>query len=802
MNFSLAGRILGNSIDLSLYRLKAGNTGGISSYRGTDMPNNQKRYILNTYTRCIGSIAIAIAGIVAMVQRGFFFAEDLYLFAAVWFILWPILVLMMLLSDEAEAISFNLRGILKISANRAAIIMLSCPFLMVVLYALSWMRGSVSPQGTLNEILRWSLYGTFAVLAFLSTRSKGSAWLIHAAWHAMGMVISLSALLSVNEGLNLPYFIAYNTNPSISVTGARLGGFLQYPNTFGAVMAVFLLERLFAVSEYYAKNTGGQGVKRRAVEESGADRRDIESSGVGRRDAGSSGVGRRDAGSSGVGWRDAGSSGAERRDAGKGAALLRMLPLFPYAAALLLSESRGAWLAAACACAAALLWKRRLLAPLLAAGAAPVTGAALLYRQLAAARLAVELLPGLLALAGLWAGALLAGLWLCRRQRSLAGARHAAVLGLAALGWTAGAVAVLLHVQARITQPSSTVSARALFYRDAWRLATDAPWLGRGGETWRNVYLAAQSHPYVGSQVHSGYLDILLNLGIVGLVVALVMLIAMCRWMAVSSPRLLPPFLVIAMHGAVDFDWCFGLIWILLFWLAALAVTDAWETLPTQVIESHIIHSEKGPLSIRASSKIVVASVVCCASLVLCLISWRAQSADLLYRKAMSLFDSTERVSLLQQSVSLNPLSPRSVAVLSKELPHDLSKELLLHSLMDSPENPDLNWNMTEVMMHEDKVGDALYWARRSLRLDVYNFKKRTKAIQTMLLLGERRLAAGDKVGALHSASSGLELLREYKLLAGGAACMEYNDRSFHLTEQAINLGQRLKYLMLRVSTG
>ena len=66
-----------------------------------------------------------------------------------------------------------------------------------------------------------------------------------------------------------------------------------------------------------------------------------------------------------------------------------------------------------------------------------------------------------------------------------------------------------------------------------------------------------------------------------------------------------------------------------------------------------------------------------------------------------------------------------------------------------------------------------------------------------MLLLGERRLAAGDKKGALLSASSGLELLREYKLLAGGAGSKEYNDRSFHLTDQAINLGQQLESLMM-----
>ncbi|KGE20951.1 O-antigen ligase family protein [Paenibacillus wynnii] len=760
------------------------------------MLNNKFKGYLNTLVMYISAAAVIVAGGTAILRHGFFFAEDIYAFAGGWFILGALLILVRLVASISKESAVSLMGTVNWWRNRSAIAILSAPFLIAVLYALSWLREPVSFQGTMNELLRWSLYGTFAVLAFISTKSKGSTWIITVAWHIVGMALSLSALAVVCGGLSSPYFIAYSDNPGVSATGARLAGLLQYPNTFGAVMAVFLLERLFAVSEYNAGRTG------------------VELSGTGSRGAGWNGTGNR-----GAGWSGAKSTGAARSNAGNsgadrsgiastgagnpgtkraGAAMLHLLPLFPYTAALLLSESRGAWLAAACAGAAVLPLKRRLLVPLLAAGAAPVAAAALLYRQLAAARLAVEPLPGLLALAGLWAGALLAGLWICRRQRSVAGGVRAAVLGLAALCWTAGAAAVLQQVQARITEPSSTVSARALLYRDAWRLAAEAPWLGRGGETWRSMYLAAQSHPYVGSQIHSGYLDILLNLGIAGLVVVIVMLFAMCWLVAVSLPRLLPPFLVIVLHGAVDFDWSYGLIWILLFWLLALAVANARETQPTLAgIQPDIIAKRRGRFSTRTSSKLIFALVICCSSLVLCIISWRAQSAAELYREAVILSNPVERIMLLQQSLHRNPLSPRAAAILSEDLSQAQSKKVLVDSLMYSPDNPALNWNMAELMMHEDRVGGALYWVRRSLRLDVYNFKKRTNAIHAMLLLGERRLAAGDKEGARLSASSGLELLREYKLLTGGAGSKEYNDRSFHLTDQAINLGQQLDSLMM-----
>ncbi|WP_340005062.1 O-antigen ligase family protein [Paenibacillus sp. FSL K6-0276] len=441
---------------------------------------------------------------------------------------------------------------------------------------------------------------SFAFLVCFCALNRVGRQLIIAAWSILGMFLSMSALLAVCGVVELPFAIAYSNSPEVSITGARLAGVMEYPNAFGAVMAVFLLERLFAVAAYDVKpqksvkmwGAGGCGIGREC------EKTEIEYAGLER---GSEKTGSRcvkvergsdktraacikvERGSEKIGSRCVdvrvnrgnGCEGVERREAGStAAALLRLLPLFPYAAALLLSESRGAWLTAACACAAVLLWKRQLIAPLLAAGAAPVVAAALFYRQLARAELAVEPLPGLLLLAGLWAGALLAGLWLCRRQRSAAGSARAAMLALAVAGWTAAGTAVLLHVRERITGPSSTVSARALFYRDAWRLAVEAPWLGRGGETWRSSYLAAQSRPYVGSQVHSGYLDILLNLGFVGLAAILLMLLAAGWLLAKRLPRLLPPFLVIFLHSAVDFDWSYGLIWLLLFWLPALALAE------------------------------------------------------------------------------------------------------------------------------------------------------------------------------------------------------------------------------------
>ncbi|MEK4353220.1 O-antigen ligase family protein [Paenibacillus sp. FSL R5-0475] len=712
------------------------------------------------------SAALVIAaGVGACLLRGFFFTEEMYLFLTLWFVMCSVALLYLYIGVGKWRSSAGGAG----GVRRALKIMLTAPLIVLSLYLIHWLRDPLSAQGTMNEILRWGLYASFAFLVCFCALNRVGRQLIIAAWSILGIFLSISALLAVCGVVELPFAIAYSHSSAVSVTGARLAGVMEYPNAFGAVMAVFLLERLFAVAAYYER-------PQKSVD--GCDR-------------------------------------LERREPrSTAAALLRLLPLFPYAAALLLSESRGAWLTAACACAAVLLWKRQLIAPLLAAGAAPVVAAALLYRQLARAGLAVDPLPGLLLLAGLWAGALLAGLWLCRRQRNAAGSARAAMLALAAAGWTAAGTAVLLHVRERITGPSSTVSARGLFYRDAWRLAVEAPWLGRGGETWRSSYLAAQSRPYVGSQVHNGYLDILLNLGFVGLAAILLMLLAAGWLLAKRSPRLLPPFLVIVMHSAVDFDWSYGLIWLLLFWLPALALSEyeqKHQSANTRFTSISLLTTHYASANLGATipafaslshpyPRRLFITVACCLCLMLSVLSLQAAQGERYYRQAVQTVDPSVKADLLEQSLAWNPQSPKTAVALSRLLTGEQSVSLLQQSLQYSPDTASLNWEMARRWMYSDDPGAALYWIRRSIQLDKYNSVKWVKGIEGMLMMGRKKLAEGNRMEAISCIASGNELLREYRVLAEyeGSKGEQHNDRKFQITEQADDLSRRLSVLASR----
>ncbi|WP_052414742.1 O-antigen ligase family protein [Paenibacillus sp. FSL R5-0345] len=809
------------------------------------MWNVNKARSLDSLIIYFSAALVIAAGVGACLLRGFFFTEEMYPFLVLWFVMCSAILLYLYIGvGKWRGSVWGISGVPIVVR-----IILIVPLLVLSLYLIHWLGEPLSAQGTMNEMLRWGLYASFAFLVCFCALNRVGRQLIIASWFILGMFLSMSALLAVCGVVELPFAVAYSNSSEVSITGARLAGVMEYPNAFGAVMAIFLLERLFAAAAYYV--TPQKSAKKRVAGERGIGR-ECEQTGI---EYAGGGLRSNETGSkcvevehgSGMKWSKCdtvsinvgdGCVGVEQRETGStAAALLRLLPLFPYAAALLLSESRGAWLTAACACAAVLLWKRQLIAPLLAAGAAPVVAAALLYRQLARAGLAVEPLPGLLLLAGLWAGALLAGLWLCRRQRSAAGSARAAMLALAAAGWTAAGTAVLLHVRERITGPSSTVSARSLFYRDAWRLAAEAPWLGRGGETWRSSYLAAQSRPYVGSQVHSGYLDILLNLGFVGLAAILLMLLAAGWLLAKSVPRLLPPFLVIVLHSAVDFDWSYGLIWLLLFWLPALALAEykqEYQSATTRFItkSSLITHSASATLPPAHSPSanlqtmhstsvnmqtmdsafanrlnsvypyfrgllITVAGSFC---LVLFVLSFQAAQGERYYRQAVQTVDSLEKVSLLQQSLAWNPRSSRTAIVLSRLLTGEKSVRILWHSLQYSPENPGLSWEMAGRWMYSDDQVAALYWVRRSLRLDKYNNAKWVKGIEGMLMMGRKKLAEGNRTEAMNCIASGNELLRQYRVLAEFEASKgeQHNDRKFHMTEQADDLSRRLSVLASR----
>lgn len=184
----------------------------------------------------------------------------------------------------------------------------------------------------------------------------------------------------------------------------------------------------------------------------------------------------------------------------------------------------------------------------------------------------------------------------------------------------------------------------------------------------------------------------------------------------------------------------------------------------------------------------------------LSVLSLHATQGERYYRQAVQTVDPSVKVDLLEQSLAWNPQSPKTAVALSRLLTGEQSVSILQQSLQYSPENASLNWEMARRWMYSDDPGAALYWIRRSIKLDKYNSVKWVKGIEGMLMMGRKKLAEGNRMEAISCIASGNELMREYRVLAEYEASKgeQHNDRKFQITEQADDLSRRLSVLASR----
>lgn len=712
-----------------------------------------------TLHRHCGMLLMALV-FVAGIRSGMFFDGDIYGVGAGFGVL---LLLMMGAKWNGAVQSRKIHGVGVLSgaapADRGLRVLLGCICGMILIYVLHGIGigmgigRALTLEGTMKEIILWGTYGSFAAVAWRICRTSDGLLMMQAGWHLMGAVLCGSALLAVYGLLQLPYGIYHTADADISATGARLGGLLQYPNTFGAVMAAFLLERLFALPSVLRTRTGPLR------------------------------------------------------------AAAALLPLLPYTAALLLTESRGAWLAAAVACAAGFAKERRAFTPLLVAAAAPMASAALLYRQLAEAKLAPAVLPGLLWLAGLWAGGVLAGLLLCRWRHSGGPLRRVAApgaLGAAAL-LAAAAGAVILHqVQDRTLGGAATLSARRLMYSDAWQLARSSLWLGRGGETWRQSYLAIQSQPYVGAEVHSGYMDILLNTGVIGLLLVLVLVSSMAAGLIAVGSRLMPAALVLIGHAAVDFDWSFGLVWLLLLWLTVMGFAVA--SSGPEVQDGPNAAQRRKPFKIgtklltvyggsRGYQPLLSLPLLRVTAIVL-LGGWFLLAAALGISEVKERWAASEpsgpQIALLQSSLKWNPANTEAALNLADWLSPSQRIPLLKRSLVYAPNHPGLSWKLAEAYSLRGESEEAAAWYIAAIDRDRFNEVKQTRAVLKLAALADWHRTAGDPARSVKAARAGMDILMRYRALAVDFREMDdhRNDREFDLSLLAARQANRLEKIL------
>jgi len=133
----------------------------------------------------------------------------------------------------------------------------------------------------------------------------------------------------------------------------------------------------------------------------------------------------------------------------------------------------------------------------------------------------------------------------------------------------------------------SSLIARLNFFKDAVAMFLQRPLLGWGGGGWEAAYQTFQSYQYISSEVHSYYLQVAVETGLLGLTVVIGLLGTgvVLSWrslgkLAVEDPRrqriwfVLMAVSLIILHAAIDFDFSYAAMTLLLWLLLAVLHLD------------------------------------------------------------------------------------------------------------------------------------------------------------------------------------------------------------------------------------
>lgn len=740
------------------------------------------------FTKLLGAIG-GLSGLVWItimaicLNSGMFFKDGIssLVLMGVWFVCAFLLV-----------VGYLVKGIIGSLRNKKIMLPLSClsptrwtpylyvwiysaPFVIAGIYSLHLVLSSVrlSAYATMISALEWLFYGLLGLAMYklgMGDRERGRKLIQHSlSWTAW--LLSLSAVGSVLGIVSMPYAILRTGDSEVSLTGARLGGLLQYPNTFGAVAAALLLERLlFLVRRPCSDFTRSAG------------------------------------------WK--GQQG--------GAQVLLLL------LCLLLTESRGAYIAGAVGWAAGwLLLRGTERSRFVRHSGVFLAAAVLLARQLSAAQLAPSPLPGLLLLAAVIAAALALSGRAHRGGRAHGAAATRGSSGLHAAAWGAGKSACIKALALSVTGLClllalapllarglriATLSARWDMYADAWKLFLRSPWIGRGGDTWRLSFRSLQSRPYVGTEVHSGFIDIALDLGLVGLLVVLLWLGAIA-WQMLRSHRarssLFPSLIVLCLHSLIDFDMSYGLYWVLIIMVAAAAyvptVSSPEAPIPSMprsrgasavngavMPETVAIVPDRTATMAASTVRFAATGLLAAALLAASAAGLHLAASQLLLARAEAAVGADQPL-LLQRSLAASPSNTVArLALAARSLPQK-AFPLLQQGLRYERENPEL---LAALGTAAAQRGDlrALLAFQRAAALDRFNGAAQTNMLQQACRLARSFKATGREDEARIATEAGVRLYRNYSRLAD--LIVQHpswrNDRKFRLTLEARVRGREL----------
>lgn len=215
--------------------------------------------------------------------------------------------------------------------------------------------------------------------------------------------------------------------------------------------------------------------------------------------------------------------------------------------------------------------------------------------------------------------------WWALRDRLAAFPPRQALALLIAFGVVAGAVGALWkhHTIAQKIAAYQvhqlSVSQRFIFWRDGLRILARNPITGNGYGAWQAMYMRVQSYTYYSTQSHSFAIDTLLNVGIVGFIALIALVVPMFRqmiWPQVQGLRMNAVDWALMAAGWMAFchslmDWDMAFLYLLtLFFAGAGVATAMTQPVPVRIRTGRVVGAGVG------AAAAIATAVECCLGLV------------------------------------------------------------------------------------------------------------------------------------------------------------------------------------------
>jgi tetratricopeptide (TPR) repeat protein len=281
---------------------------------------------------------------------------------------------------------------------------------------------------------------------------------------------------------------------------------------------------------------------------------------------------------------------------------------------------------------------------------------------------------------------------------------------------------------------SSTAKERLLFFKDTLEISQESPFIGFGGQAWSVLYKKYQELPYQSNKVHNGYFEWLLDTGWIGLITFLIVMSYFFTFILLKyssaedrsfQTAIITSLLTIFIHSFIDFNFSYGTIWFLIFWLLVMGIINKED-------------KKKGEDSTKANKWMYSGLTGFSILVLICIIiSYRFMHASQFYNDAKETKRLVEKQVLLEKAVAYDPNNTVYLMQLGKVYATKLKNTNYgeeLHSLTEKmaslePNNSKVLFNAATLLEMSGDYNKAISYYDKALSVDYYNTQLYEKSI-------------------------------------------------------------------------